>query len=101
MWIANPHEPILCHHDEGKRSADLRHRIDDRALGPFFTGAREQMHQHFRVAAGLKNRALTHESIAQLTRIDEVAVVTDRKLSVHAVDDDRLRVEDSTLARCG
>ena len=39
------------------------------------------------------------ELVAQLARVDEVAVVADRDLPVRAVDQNRLRVEQLAFAR--
>ena len=50
------------------------------------------------VAVGLEDRALADERVAQLAGVHQVAVVADRELTVHAVDDDRLRVRELALA---
>ena len=52
------------------------------------------------VAAGLKNRAVAYELIAQLARVDEVAVVRDGDLPVRAIDQDRLGVLQPAFASC-
>ena len=50
------------------------------------------------VAAGLEDRAAADELVAQLARVDQVAVVGDGDLAVRAVDQDRLRVLELALA---
>ena len=92
--IADADQPILRHHHERERAAHLRDGVDDGRFGTFFARAREQVDDHFGVAAGLKDRALADQRVAQLAGVDEVAVVADRELTVHAVDDDRLGVEE-------
>ena len=49
--------------------------------------------------AGLKNRSVADELVAQLERVDEVAVVADGDLTVGAVDEERLGVLELALAR--
>ena len=50
------------------------------------------------VAARLEDRAVADELVAQLARVDEIAVVRDGDLSVRAVDQERLRVLELALA---
>ena len=46
------------------------------------------MQHDFGIAARLEDRALAHELVAQLVRVDQVAVVADRDLAVRAVDEE-------------
>ena len=50
------------------------------------------------VAAGLEDRALTNELVAQLAGVHDVAVVADGDLAVRAVDQDRLGIRELALA---
>jgi hypothetical protein len=59
------------------------------------------VHQHFRVARGLEDRTLTHEHVAHLAGIHEIAVMPYGELAVDAVDDDWLCVEDAALTGGG
>ena len=99
MRIARADQAILRHHDERVGAADLRQRVDDRGLRAVLARAREQMHDHFGVGRGLEDRPAPHQRVPQLAGIDDVAVVPDSQLPVHAVDDDRLRVGQAALAR--
>jgi hypothetical protein len=44
----------------------------------------------FGVGRGLENRAVPHEEVAKLRGIDDVAVMSDGKLPMHAIDENRL-----------
>ena len=57
------------------------------------------MQDDFGVAAGLEDRAVADQLVAQLAGVDEVAVVRDGDLAVRAVDQERLRVLELALAR--
>ena len=59
---------------------------------------RVEVHEHFGVAVGLEDRPVADQPIADLVGVDDVAVVADADLAVHAVDDDRLRVGQLALA---
>ena len=63
--------------------------------------SRVEVQQHFGVARRLENRALRDQHVAQLLRVDQVAVVPDGDLAVRAVDQDRLRVLEPALAGRG
>ena len=56
------------------------------------------MKDDFGVAAGLEDRAAADQLVAQLARVDEVAVVADGDLAVRAVDEERLGVLELALA---
>ena len=60
--------------------------------------SRVEVQDDLGVAVRLEDRSLPHEVVAQLARVDEVAVVAERDLAVRAVDQDRLRVEQLALA---
>ncbi len=49
----------------------------------------------------LEDRALAHEVVLQLLRVDEIAVVRDGDLAVRAVDQDRLGVGEAALSGGG
>src|SRR5882757_6729970 len=58
------------------------------------------MHDHFRVAIGLKYRAFVLQFAAPVRGVGEIAVVPERHFALVAVDHDRLRVQQS-LVTCG
>src|SRR6266403_495732 len=60
----------------------------------------QQMHDHFRVAIGLKYRAFVLQFAAPVRGVGEIAVVPKRHFALVAVDHDRLRVQQS-LVTCG
>ncbi len=59
------------------------------------------MQQDLRVAARLKDRAVAHQVVTQLARIDQVSVVRDRNLAVRAIDQKWLRIRQPAFPRCG
>src|SRR5438105_11507340 len=59
------------------------------------------MDDDFGVAVRLENRAAMLELAAPVGGIGEIAVVTERDLSLIAIDHDGLRVEESFVARSG
>src|SRR5215470_4802092 len=62
---------------------------------------RQQMHDDFGVAVGLKNRAFVFELAAPLGRVGEISVVTDGNFALVAIDHDGLSVEKRFIARRG
>ena len=56
------------------------------------------MQQDLGIAARLEDRAVAHEIVAQLARVDEVAVVGHGDLAVGAIDQERLGVVQPALA---
>ena len=76
----------------------LVERVGQRAGKIPRRAARDQMHDHFRVAGGLENRAAMFELAAQLERVRQVAVVRQRELALVAVDHDGLRVDQRRIA---
>ena len=97
--IARGDQPVLGQQDERVRAADLSDGLGERFLDRGRPRARVQVQDDFGVAAGLKNRSVADELVAQLERVDEVAVVADGDLAVGAVDEERLRVLELALAR--
>ena len=97
--IADGDQPVLRQHHQRERALHLRHRFDDRVLDAARLRSRVEVQDHFGVAVRLEDRSLLHEIVAQLARVDDVAVVAERDLAVRAVDQDRLRVEQLALAR--
>ena len=96
--IADGDQAVGRQHHERERALDLRDRFDDRSLDARRLRARVEMQNHFGVAVRLEDRSLLDELVAQLARVDEVAVVTERNLPVRAVDQDRLGVRQLALA---
>ena len=90
--IADGDQPVLRQHDERKRAAHLRDRLDDGVLDRLRRRPRVEVQDDLGVAGGLEDGALAHQVVAQLPRVDQVAVVADGDLPVRAVDQDRLRV---------
>ena len=60
--------------------------------------SRVQMQQHLGVAGRPEDGSLADEFVAQLLRVDEVAVVADGDLAVRAVDQEGLRVLELALS---
>ena len=56
------------------------------------------MQHDFRVAARLEDGAPPDEVVAQLARVDEIAVVANRDLPMRTVDEDGLSVRELALA---
>ena len=57
------------------------------------------MQHNLGITAGLEDRALTHELIAQLVRVHQVAIVGDGNLPVPALDQERLCIGEAALTR--
>ncbi len=100
MWIARSDDPVFRHHHERKRASNLRNGLDNCRLGTVLTGARVQVDNDLGIAVGLKNRAVSHQLVAKLAGVDEVAVMTNRELAVYAIDHDGLSVRLLAFARC-
>ena len=73
-------------------------RLDDRVLDAPRLRPRVEVEDDLGVAVRLEDRALLDEIVAQLVRVDDVAVVAERDLAVRAVDQDRLGVQQLALA---
>ena len=101
MRIADGNEPVLREHHERKRALHLRDGVDDGVLDAAGLRLRVQMQDDLRVAVRLEDRSLPDELLAQLFRVHEITVVTERNLPVRAVDEDRLRVGQLALTRRG
>ena len=56
------------------------------------------MQDDFSIAAGLEDRSIADQLVAQLEGVDEVAVVSNGDLAMGAVDEERLRVLELALA---
>ena len=97
--IADGDQPILASASRARtRPAPARPTRRSRPRRVARLRPRVEVQDDLGVAARLEDRALPHELVAQLARVDEVAVVADRDLAVRAVDQDRLRVEQLALA---
>ena len=79
----------------------LRDRLDDGVFDCGRARSRVKVQDDLGVARCLENRPQANEMIAQLLRVDQIAVVGDRNLPVHAVDQDRLRVVQLAVAGGG
>jgi hypothetical protein len=99
MRIAGRNQPVLGqkHHREG--AAHLRDGFDEGFLDGRRPGARVQVQHDLGVAGRLKDRSRPHEVVAQLTGVDEIAVVRDRDLAVRAIDEERLCVLEGAVTR--
>ena len=90
--VADPNQPVPGHGDERERPADLRDRFNERSLRVVGAGARKQVNDDFGVGGRLKDRTGMHECVAQFARVDQIAVVSDGQVAVHAVHDQRLSI---------
>ena len=90
---------VIITNENAPRTCEIASTIAASASAPL--GPRVQVHDDLGVAAGLEDRALAHERVAQLAGVDQVAVVADGELAVDAVDHDRLRVGELALAGRG
>jgi hypothetical protein len=98
VWIAHRDQPVVGQDGQRIGAAGLANRFDQRALDRVGLGPRVQVQEDLRVAGGLEDRSLADEVVAQLARVDEVAVVADGNLAVHAIADQRLGVDEPALA---
>ncbi len=98
MRIAHGNQVIFRQEHQRKRALRLRDRFDQRLLRRRRLRSRVKVQQHLGVAGRLEDRSLTHQAVAQLLGVDEVAVVADGDLAVRAVDQDRLRVLEAAFA---
>ena len=95
--VSHGNHPVRRQHEERERPLQLRHRFDDRILGTTCLGPRVEVLDDFRVAAGLEDRTLTDELVAEVVRVCEVAVVADAELAVRAIDQEGLCVRKPAL----
>ena len=77
------------------------HRLDDGVLRRRRLRARVEVQHDFRVAIGLENAALRDQVRPEFRRVDQIPVVTQRNLAVHTIDENRLRIDDATVAGSG
>ena len=90
--IANRVNFIAREQQQRIRAFHLIQRIGDRAGQISRLAARDQMHDHFGVAGGLKNRSAMLQLPAQLERVGQIAVVRQREFAFVAINHHRLRV---------
>src|SRR5579862_9079205 len=57
------------------------------------------MHDHFGIAVGLKDRSLTIESLTNILRVDQIAIVRQRHHAFVRLHHDGLRIEQRRIAR--
>src|SRR5688572_17931753 len=98
VGVARRNQAVFRDQREREGAGDLRHRLDQRILHRASLRPRVQVQHHLGVAVGLEDRAGANEAIAHFDGVDQVAVVADADLAVHAVDQDRLRVRQLALA---
>ncbi len=96
--VADGDETVAREHHQREGALDLRHGFDDRLLDVVRLRSGVEMQDHLGIAVGLEDRSLLHQLVAQLARVDEVAVVAERDLAVRAIDQNRLRVQLPALA---
>ena len=99
--IANRIHFIARQQHQRVRAFHLIQRIGNRAGKISRRASRDQMHDHFGVARGLKNRAAMFEPPAHFERVGQVAVVAERDFALIAIDHHRLRVHQRGVARSG
>ena len=92
MRVARRHEPILGDEGERKRARESGNRLDQCVIDGARLRPRKQVQHDLGVAVGLENGALPHQFVANLAGVHDVAVVTDAHLTVHTLDEQRLRI---------
>src|SRR5262249_54179467 len=100
-WIANRVHFVAREHEQRVRAFYLTEGIGESARQISRRAARYQMHDHFGVAGGLKDRAAMLKFAAQLQCVGQIAVVAKRDLALVAVDHDGLRVDQRGIACSG
>ena len=97
--IAHRDQRVLGQEDQRVGAAHLAKRVGG-ALGQRpLARARDEVDDDLGVGGGLEDRAFRLEPLAQLDRVDEVAVVADRDRAARVVDRDRLGVLLDRVAR--
>ncbi len=99
VWIAGCHDAILGHNQERKCPAQLSQGPGHALWATTVHGVRQYVDQHLAVRAGLENRARILIHPTELVRIREVAVVSQRPDTIHALDDKGLNVVDTSGTR--
>src|SRR5258705_222338 len=89
---------IARQHEQRIRALDLIERVGESAGKISRWAARHQVHDHFGVAGGLKDRAAMLERAAPFRRARQVAVMPQSELALVAIDDDGLRVHQRGVA---
>ena len=99
LRIAGADELVLGHDRQAVAALDHLEALDDAFLDCLLVGARDEVHDDFRIDGGLEDRALLLELMANLGGIRQVAVVGKRDLAARVVDEQRLRVGEQARAR--
>ena len=99
--IARGKDAVGRQHDQRKRAFDAAQRIGHRVGQGLLTRARNQVHDDFGIAGGLKDGALLLKLGVHFVRICDVAVVRQRNLALVALHHDGLRVEQRRIAGGG
>ena len=98
VGVSRGDQPVLGQEGERVGAADLRDRLADRLFDRRGSRSCIQVQDDFGVAAGLEDGPVEHQLVAQLERVDEIAVVRHGNLAVRAVDEERLRVLELAFA---
>src|SRR3984957_4044919 len=88
-------------HEQRVRTFHLIQRVADRSGKIAGLRAREEMHDDFGVAVGLEDRAAMFELPPPLSSVGGISVVAERHLSLVAIDQNGLRVEQCFVASGG
>ena len=99
LRIAGADELLLRHDGQAIAALDHLEALDDALLDRLLVGARDKVHNDFRIDGRLEDRALLLEVMADLSGIRQIAVVGKRDLAARIVDEQRLRVSEQARAR--
>ena len=90
--VAHGEHPVGGQQDEREGALPRRQRALDALLPRPPAGGGEHQRHHLGVARRRQPEALRQQLVAQLRRVDDVAVVGERQRAVHRLDEERLDV---------
>ena len=98
MRVAHRDQAVFGDQRKRERAGQLGDRLDQRVFHRSGLRPGVEVQHHFGVAVGLEDRSGSDQAFAHFVGVDDVAVVTDPDLPVHAVDQDRLRIRQLAVA---
>ena len=97
--VARRENPVGTDHDQRKRAFYPAQRVGDGFRQGVFFRERDQVHDHFSIAVGLKNRTLAVQPLPDILRIHQIAIVRQRHHAFVRLHHDGLGVEQRGIAR--